>query len=475
MALAADSESDGDRQRRRQHWSAADDRAILAFVSEHGTRRWTRIQERLPGRSPKQCRTRWLNFLDPAIDRAPWRHDETELIFEAQAQLGNKTDNAIKNHWYSTFRRRSRHAARERGADGAGARTKGAELRTAPSHIAAPRTRGDRSLVGGASEPCTSPELTEGVCDALLLSSPMSVSSPSGAAAPASFSGLRTSERDRKQHALAVSYADARCLGSPNSPAASGSLFAFLSSPRDGGAGSPLASPLGYFASFPQLFDLDAACAPSLRNHQSAWSDLIAAHVAEDPETSNARATPPSSGLLFNSRPDEATRGCALLQDRQQQQQCCRERQEAQAPLLLQEETRAGQVLARKGDDTLQDHDIDMEAFSMATRKQAARTHTAVACDKSRVAALRRASVPGRRRSDSADLFLDCVELLSVKEPADVRIGSCATQTKNITMDGLATCLRLPHPPRADELENGRENSACNWVEVHRQTQRTDF
>lgn len=90
MAPTIDGDSDSERQRRRQHWSAADDRAIFAFVSEHGTRRWTRIQERLPGRSPKQCRTRWLNLLDPAIDRAPWRLDETELIFEAQARLGNK-------------------------------------------------------------------------------------------------------------------------------------------------------------------------------------------------------------------------------------------------------------------------------------------------------------------------------------------------------------------------------------------------
>lgn len=77
-------------QDKRRQWSAADDRVILEFVRKYGTKRWSSIHERLPGRTPKQCRTRWLNFLDPTIDRAPWRADETQLIFDAQKQLGNK-------------------------------------------------------------------------------------------------------------------------------------------------------------------------------------------------------------------------------------------------------------------------------------------------------------------------------------------------------------------------------------------------
>lgn len=106
---------------KRRQWSADDDLAILQFVRECGTKRWSKIQELLPGRTPKQCRTRyrtihtllcakspaktrrvyscvmlhdfiirWLNFLDPSIDKAPWRADETQLIFAAQERLGNK-------------------------------------------------------------------------------------------------------------------------------------------------------------------------------------------------------------------------------------------------------------------------------------------------------------------------------------------------------------------------------------------------
>lgn len=44
---------------KRRQWSADDDLAILQFVRGCGTKRWSKIQQLLPGRTPKQCRTRY--------------------------------------------------------------------------------------------------------------------------------------------------------------------------------------------------------------------------------------------------------------------------------------------------------------------------------------------------------------------------------------------------------------------------------
>ncbi|RLN95150.1 hypothetical protein BBJ28_00021144 [Nothophytophthora sp. Chile5] len=57
------------------HWSFEEDQ-VLEYLVTQGCNNWGQIAERIPGRTPKQCRERWKNHLDPAINKGPYTEEE---------------------------------------------------------------------------------------------------------------------------------------------------------------------------------------------------------------------------------------------------------------------------------------------------------------------------------------------------------------------------------------------------------------
>lgn len=97
-------------------WTPDEDQKLIIWVNTEGPTKWAQCSAFIQGRSGKQCRERWFNNLDPGLKKGGWTEEEDEMIFEYYQQYGSswskiaklmpgRTENAIKNRFYSTLRK----------------------------------------------------------------------------------------------------------------------------------------------------------------------------------------------------------------------------------------------------------------------------------------------------------------------------------------------------------------------------------
>ncbi|CAN6479741.1 unnamed protein product [Victoria cruziana] len=76
---------------KRGAWSEEEDRLLRKCVETYGEGKWNLVPQRAGlKRCRKSCRLRWVNYLNPSIERGRFSTDEEDLIFRMHRLLGNR-------------------------------------------------------------------------------------------------------------------------------------------------------------------------------------------------------------------------------------------------------------------------------------------------------------------------------------------------------------------------------------------------
>lgn len=116
-------------QLKKHAWTPEEDAILQRIVSQEGAKSWTKVAAHLPHRMGRQCRERWFNHLAPEVKKGYWTAEEDHLIINAVREHGTKwstiqkllpgrSDNSIKNRYYSAIRKFRRLQRRSSGGEG---------------------------------------------------------------------------------------------------------------------------------------------------------------------------------------------------------------------------------------------------------------------------------------------------------------------------------------------------------------------
>ena len=101
----------------KRPWAENEDIILRGLVAKLGPGLWAAMAQQIPGRTGKQVRERWLNHLSPSVTKRPWSIEEDNVIIDQHKKIGNcwsriakllegRSDNSVKNRYYTTLRRR---------------------------------------------------------------------------------------------------------------------------------------------------------------------------------------------------------------------------------------------------------------------------------------------------------------------------------------------------------------------------------
>ena len=101
----------------RKLFSQQEDALLTQIMYQQPFETWIAVAEQLPGRTARQCRDRWVNYLSPSNKNGPWSHEEDQLLAEKYLEHGpqwttiakffdGRSENNVKNRWYTYVKSR---------------------------------------------------------------------------------------------------------------------------------------------------------------------------------------------------------------------------------------------------------------------------------------------------------------------------------------------------------------------------------
>ncbi|OMJ92339.1 hypothetical protein SteCoe_4888 [Stentor coeruleus] len=114
-------------------WTSDEDLILTEIALNAKTKRWNAISKKLclrlkfSHKTGKQCRERWVNYLNPKLHHEPWTSAEEDKLIELFKVIGkkwtkistyfnNRSANSVKNHFYALIRKNIRRYNKYSGA-----------------------------------------------------------------------------------------------------------------------------------------------------------------------------------------------------------------------------------------------------------------------------------------------------------------------------------------------------------------------
>jgi hypothetical protein len=101
----------------RQNWSYEEDKILIEWVKSFKNKniKWKKCADLLESRSEKQCKERWVNYLNPEVKKGKWNVEEhvryIKFLFIKGCDwhfiskgLRSRPENLVKNYFYCSIR-----------------------------------------------------------------------------------------------------------------------------------------------------------------------------------------------------------------------------------------------------------------------------------------------------------------------------------------------------------------------------------